>query len=864
MRLFLRRGAGLAFLCCLFAAACSSDNNKTTPPPAPLTVTATVESGAVTTVTGGVKANGANLINIAVSGSTAGPIKVTAKKGTFPGGSKTATISGTSGAVELMVCDQRTDASCVGTVSISATDANFAFGQTQVVFVGFETTCNLGRDENMDGRVGCADPDCDGKACVVGTGTAATPGTCSMGNCLPPVCTPTGSTEVCDNGLDDNCDGKIDCAEASCDGSPCKKDSPTFTCRSRTCTDVGSGLGLAVTPKRTRLPANGTATTTVSVKATKLTQVQAGVTLDFTTDIGAFVIGPQATSKTTTAQTGLDGIASVTFQASDAAGLATIVVSLHEVPQVTQQTLIDMPALGSIVIGNVQHQVMGVKYSGFNEQNQVSVLLLDTNQRPYPDGLEVRFEHQQLGGSSISTPYAADTSSCVAAKGCLAYLGQTASPADKPDSAGVAALNLYSGTLAGPVAISATATAADVTRTFIVQNMAIVGAKASGLHVSLSCDPPNVPAFIKNDCTNSFYDGPGAIIGCTVYLADRFNNVLGVATRADFRTEAGSAGPPVLTVAYDPTKGGDQTPALGHATDSVLVTGYRLPADVDPQDGEFSLKFDSGCGPIVHNPRDGLSTVMVAVQGEEGFVDVNGDGVYELGEPFVDSGEPFVDENDDGVRQPFEAYIDVNQNGKWDGPNGVWDADTVVWAEARVVYTGAAKVATTHSRFVDPTEDAKLPGMTTPETFLVNATMPPTSQVFEVFFADDNFNPLTAIANAVNYTILSVALKVVPIFSYLPAPSDALGVTFHQRFCDKPSNSGVCTSTCQTSPCYRVTSIGDFKYGTRAGVLITGTMTTGSDTVRATATVAGSAGTVTITGVNDPPFVFAGPPDAGP
>src|SRR5262249_5301507 len=337
--------------------------------------------------------------------------------------------------------------------------------------------------------------------------------------------------------------------------------------------------------------------------------------------------------------------------------------------------------------GTIQNQVMGVKFSGFREQNQISVLLLDTDQKPYPDGLAVRFEHQQLGGTTISTPLAPDTASCMQAHGCIAFIGQTASPIDKPDSTGLASVNLNSGTAAGPVAIGVTASAGHRDRNFTVNNIAIVGAKASGGHISVDCTPKNVPGLSDSDCSNSFYAGDGSTVTCTVFLADRFNNVLGVATRADFRTEIGSAGPPVSTLDYDPTKGGDQTAQLGHASDSVLVTGYRVPIDVTPLPFEHNETFDSGCGVTQHNPRDGLGTVIVATQGEEGFVDLNGNGVYDQGEPFIDSGEPFVDENDNNTWDPGEPFIDVNQNGHWDGPNGAWDSDTVIWAETRVTYS---------------------------------------------------------------------------------------------------------------------------------------------------------------------------------
>ncbi len=347
--------------------------------------------------------------------------------------------------------------------------------------------------------------------------------------------------------------------------------------------------------------------------------------------------------------------------------------------------------------------------------------------------------------------------------------------------------------------------------------------------------PLNVPGFALDDCTNSFYAGPGDVITCTTYLADRFDNVLGRATMADFRSEAGAAGPPVFTKDYDPARTGDQTADLGFAVNSVLVTGYPLPRDVTPLAGELGTTYDSGCGSTEHNPRDGLGTIVVAVQGEEGFVDLNGNGVYDAGEPFIDQGEPFVDVNDDGVRNGDEPFIDVNQNGVWDGPNGQWDADAVVWAEARVLYTGLPRSI----RWLATTDAGLLPGPTPSVTFSVNSSTPgpATSQMFDVYFADQNYNPMTASTTfGVTPMVGNVSAK------YLLEPSliDNLGMSFTQQFCDAapPAVPTACSSTCQTSPRYRVTRVGGYHYGNLATALITGA-TTGPDSVRATATIQG-------------------------
>jgi hypothetical protein len=817
--------------------ACSSNDNKAS---TPLTLNASVGTGAVSTVTNGVKADGISTVTISVSGGMTAPIKVTTPRGSFTGGQKTATIASTSGSVDFVACDARTDRSCAGSVVISALDGQNGYGEITVDLIGFEASCTNGLDSNKDTRIGCADPDCDTKSCSASGGVT---GTCTSGACIPPVCTPTGDTEVCDNGLDDDCDHQIDCAATACDGQACKSGSPTFLCRSKACTDIGSGYAITVTSARTRLPANGTTTTTVTAKVTKQTVAQADTVVSFAVDLGGFIGASQGAPISAT--TGTDGTATVTYQASATAGTATITAGLRDVPQVSQTAFIVMPSLGSITIGSIQTQVMGVKSSGFNEQNSISVLVLDTEQKPYPDGLAVRFEHQQLGNSAISTPFAPDTATCLAANGCVAFVGQVSSPPDTPDTTGLAAVNLYSGTAAGPVSINVTATAGGVGRNFTVQNIAIVGAKASSLHISLNCTPDTIPGLLEQDCLNSKYTGPGLPIICTVRLADRFNNVLGVATRADFRTEAGAAGPPVATTAYDPTLGGDQSAAIGHASDSVLVTGYSLPADVGPIAGEFSSEYAGMCGLQVHNPRDGLDTVIVSVQGEEGFVDTNGNGVYDLGEPFFDSGEPFVDVDDNNKHDINEPFIDVNQNGIWDGPNGKWDANTVIWAETRILYTGLHEV-----RWINLSDHSVVPAATQPVSFSVDGGTPgpATSQIFQVFISDENFNPPSAAVTS--HAVKSNSGNATPTIDNVDFEivSDT-GVNFIQQLCSSapPDVPVGCSNICRTSPCYRVTSFGGFAYGWHAQVTIKGG-TAGDDQMIFTTTVDNTVLTTSISG----------------
>jgi|GEM_PF-887062 len=89
-----------------------------------------------------------------------------------------------------------------------------------------------------------------------------------------------------------------------------------------------------------------------------------------------------------------------------------------------------------------------------------------------------------------------------------------------------------------------------------------------------------------------------------------------------------------------------------------------------------------------NNPRDNLVSLVAFTSGEEGFTDMNNDGVHQDEEPFDDLTEPFVDYDDNGTWDPDEKFIDTNNNGKWDGKNGKWDGNTDIWRQERILWTG--------------------------------------------------------------------------------------------------------------------------------------------------------------------------------
>lgn len=75
----------------------------------------------------------------------------------------------------------------------------------------------------------------------------------------------------------------------------------------------------------------------------------------------------------------------------------------------------------------------------------------------------------------------------------------------------------------------------------------------------------------------------------------------------------------------------------------------------------------TGALPVSDN--NGRGTVWATTLGEESFTDLNGNGVWDTGEPFVQQGEPFWDANEDGVYDNSEVFLDYNNNGVWDAAN---------------------------------------------------------------------------------------------------------------------------------------------------------------------------------------------------
>jgi hypothetical protein len=799
------------------ATACQQPKSGVSSTPTPFVgVTASASS---------VVANGSNTVTINVTNTGSGSVTVTTTRGTFASsGTSSTTVSGASGTLVLQTCNGST-AGCVGDAVVTATGSAGTASVT-VKFGSVAATC----------QTNCAaDPGCVGLSCnLTGGGTGAcssnNPSTCVAGAACTPNPPSATSETSCSDGIDNDCNGMKDCKDAACDGQPCLVGSPTFVCKSGACTDISTGLAVTVTPARDRLPANGSAQTVVEVVVTASTDPAVNLPISVSTTLG--------TITTATATTNAAGKATFTFTTSATAGVATITAQLSSLPTVKGIARITIPRLGSLRLvqdpnGSVQFPVMGAKSSGWQDFGWIKIQALDDVGLPYPDGLAVRFEHRPLGvgvnASTLRGPLAADTASCVA-PGCVGYLG-TIDSGDEPDTTGLANAWIYSGTVAGTLAVTASATADGVTSTVDLPTIAVVGAKASGANFSIVCGPRNLPALAETDCSISLVDAP---FSCEALLKDRFNNVLGRSTQVIFASEAASVGQPAWTPDYDPANTGDQQMKLGLAVEGFRTLGAGLPFDVDPDTSmsePWVLHALDGCGPRIHNPRDGLVTVIAIADGEEAYFDANGNGSYDVGEPFVDLGEPYVDQNDNGQYDPGEWFLDVDGNGVWTPPNGRWDANTKIWTQTVVLYTGGVETMIPApggnflaTRIGDSTfVDACTPSASPASFDVLSATsvQAATTDSYSVVASDLNLNFLTM---RTTYGVKASDGSSIKVFyGGLTSYTDLIGMDYRFWPCDR---AGKCASQCRSTgpnaPCLMTPLVSGYSCGLSSSFSVTG------------------------------------------
>ncbi len=397
-------------------------------------------------------------------------------------------------------------------------------------------------------------------------------------------------------------------------------------------TDVNGVATITLTAKNIVTPVTVTAsypiqsltgTTTVTITAPPPDTVTLGanpasITVYGTTTLTALVTGasqsvPDGTlvnfilsdstfgSLSNTTGSTVNGKATTTFSAVGKPGTVSISVVAGSVSNSATVT-ISPAATGSIQFVSAVPQVIGIQGSGQTETSIVTFAVKDINGNPVADGTQVTFTMQGPGGG--------------------AYIGPTAGSATATAAtvSGNASVILHSGTTAGPVTIIATTSVSGGTISSSANQISIGGGVPSATHFNIATSQFNLPGLVVS----------GKQASISAYIADRFGNYnILKGTSVSYYTEAGAIISSTITDQTGISTATFRTQAPDPA--QVAIWGPSNPFDetalINDLDSAGTYSLGIPVGNAIH-PRNGWLKVVAAVQGEESFLDENGDGLF--------------------------------------------------------------------------------------------------------------------------------------------------------------------------------------------------------------------------------------------
>jgi adhesin/invasin len=388
--------------------------------------------------------------------------------------------------------------------------------------------------------------------------------------------------------------------------------------------------------------------------------VKDGTSVNFTTTIGII----------TESVLTINGIAEAHFNPNMQAGLATITATSDQLSD--SFTITVQPGnAGTIEISKIDPTVIGITGSGVVQSATIEFLIKDKLGNPVSDDTLVNFSLGKTtlgGGETIMTQ------------------GESGKTATGKTKNGLVSVILNSGRVAGTIDVIATVKETISKETIsTVARVIIVGGLPDADHLSLAAEFLNIAGGVTFGLEDNI----------TAYVGDRFGNIVPDSTAVSFITEGGMIGTSIGGGAFTTTtelgqatailqSASPTTPFLG-GVPTFRAAGYEC-------SGEYTFISESPSIPLCSNP--GLVTIVAFTTGSESFVDANGTGLYDPGEPFDDLSEPYIDGNDNNIFEIGELYIDVNGNGRFDNGNNQFDGpggefqNTTIWSSMKILFSG--------------------------------------------------------------------------------------------------------------------------------------------------------------------------------
>ena len=326
---------------------------------------------------------------------------------------------------------------------------------------------------------------------------------------------------------------------------------------------------------------------------------------------------------TTSVLTGTGGVATASYRDNGCGGNDVVTASVSGLATTSSTLAVAVPQAGSIQ---------------FVSSTPTSITLKGTGGAGLQETSQVVFKVVDTGGNPLSTSQTVSFSLSTSVGGITFANGQVTSTATSDPTTGQAVVTVQAGTVSTPVRVLATTTAGGVTLT------------TQSDQLTISTGIPTQPNFSVSATTNNIegwdYDGTTSVL--TARLADHFGNPVPDGTAVTFITEGGSIGNNGL---------GACTTTQGACTATFTSQNLR--------------------------PTNGRVTVLAYAVGEEGFTDLDGDGLaskvntlsgttelIDANGVSTDLPEAFRDDNEDGARNAGETFIDFNKNGTYNAADG--------------------------------------------------------------------------------------------------------------------------------------------------------------------------------------------------
>ncbi|GGI76007.1 beta strand repeat-containing protein [Shewanella gelidii] len=449
------------------------------------------------------------------------------------------------------------------------------------------------------------------------------------------------------------------------------------------------------------LPAGGSTIVNVTVlDPDGFVETSQPFTLEFTSQCvaagTAFIDSPVVTNA---------GRGFTTYRAAGCEGADTITVSAVTgggAVNATTDVTVGAVSVGSLQYVSATPTLLALRgtggLAGAGERDETSVVtfkLLDETAQPAP-GEKVCFElSNELGGMSLSpSPRAEDFADC----SNMPQVGEPEYPTDldAPNkyavgfttATGEVSVIVKAGDVPTPVKVFAQWSGSTTSgHNDIISNVSAELVVTTGIADN---DSFSQAASILNPEGWNF---DNETVDVTVLAADHFNNLVPSGTVMAFRTEGGaidstcSTGTKADGVSPDggctvEWRSQDPRPFEGTSVTCPVIDGFGSMSP--PCIGTTVAGFTDGTNSVIAEPRPGRATVTAYAIGEESFVDLNGNGLYDSGEPFGDITEAFTDHNEDGRYRDAatpgvtpagavnEEFVDYNTNGSFDAEDGLY------------------------------------------------------------------------------------------------------------------------------------------------------------------------------------------------